>query len=148
MSDRPVIPGDVLGWRSWDLHERAGETPRLMSPHQRSDDRVILWPTDRWAVARCDRGCEEIPGDDCACGLYALQTVELLRRRHVGEVCGQVALAGKVIPGADGWRAERLRPVRLYFRFDQWEIAAAIGELYGVPADLRSVFYELEEVEL
>lgn len=45
---------------------------------------------------------------------------------------GEVALAGKVIPGTQGWRAERGRIARLYVPFHHWRFVEALEELYRV----------------
>jgi hypothetical protein len=75
------------------------------------------------AIARCPldvvnppRDAHPAPGADCHCGLYAArpdspQNVPVDRRWYVA---GVVALYGRVIPYAGGWRAERARILELW----------------------------------
>jgi hypothetical protein len=130
----PDVLGEVLAFRAWRVEELWGEPPHLASL---GDD---LWPTGEWMEAECGH-CEEPPGERCSCGIYAARD----RRHLVGmgynkgqgvRVIGDVALAGKVIPGSHGFRAARARVVRLYVPFVEWELAVELRSAYGVPVGL------------
>jgi hypothetical protein len=117
------------GWRRVDLVSLDGEFP---------------WPTDAWTVAECPHGCGEIPGERCRCGIYAARDrAHLHRIGYMGEradVVGEVGLAGKVIPAALGWRAEKARVRRLWVPHVLWEHAPALQRAYRVPVDLTNPF--------
>lgn len=61
---------------------------------------------------------QEVPGNDCSCGIYALESKEaLLRSPYVsgGQMAvGAVSLWGKVIKGERGYRAQFAYPLFLY----------------------------------
>ena len=52
------------------------------------------------------------------------------------KVVGVVGLAGKVIEGTQGWRAERGRIKELYLPPHHWRAAKALRDLYGIPVKL------------
>lgn len=85
-----------------------------------------------------------IPGERCSCGLYAAssraQLVKLgYANEHSGDQAvfvGEVGFVGKVIPGSQGWRAEKGRIRKLYVPFHRWQYVEALEALYGVPVVL------------
>jgi hypothetical protein len=85
-----------------------------------------------------------IPGVGCTCGLYAAKTREQLvkrlgyQREHGTKAVfiGEVGMAGRIIEGDQGWRAEKGRVKRLYVPFHHWRYVEPIAELYGVPVIL------------
>ena len=135
--------GEVIGWRAWKVMGPPRH-PRLFSVTWGN----TLWPTREWTVAQCRRGHTDVPMEGCSCGLYAARTREHLVGLGYnvyydgGEpvVIGQVGLTGKVIPGTQGWRAEKGRIVRLYVPHDFWRLAKPLGEAYRVPVELSNTF--------
>jgi hypothetical protein len=58
--------------------------------------------------------CHDVPDEACSCGFYTTKTLEaLLHPFPPNFILGRVALAGKVIECAGGYRAERARIVEL-----------------------------------
>lgn len=145
----PDVVGEIVGWRAWQVVGTM-RLPRLMSvnaAHTVGHDDAI-WPTRRWITARCPRGCvEEIPNEMCTCGLYAAASREQLIQLRYGayganavHAIGQVGFAGKVIPGSQGWRAERGRIISLIVPYEHWRYAKPLGEAYRVPVEVGFLF--------
>jgi hypothetical protein len=154
----PDRMGEVIGWRAWNV-VALGKLLRL-----RSKVHAAHWPTDDWVYSECSVGgwqrganhearkCDasddgKTPGEHCSCGLYAAASPEQLddlayasTYRNEGQitVVGQVAMAGKVIEGSQGWRGEKARVFKLYIPFDR-EIGRALAMQYRVPVELRPV---------
>lgn len=154
----PDRMGEVIGWRAWNVIS-LGRILRL-----RSKVHAAHWPTDDWVYAECSgaswqrgrdsqaRMCDSsedgrCPGEHCACGLYAAASAEQLDDLSYAttymqggsiSVVGQVAMAGKIIEGDKGWRAEKARVYKLYVPFDR-EIGRALAMQYRVPVELRAV---------
>jgi hypothetical protein len=152
--------GEVVGWRAWKV---IGEQrfPLLASVTHSG----TVWHPDRWTFATCrgearcqgpDPRCPveggSIPGEGHSCGLYAAasraQLVELGYARPSryakpggGEevvFIGEVGFAGKIVPGTQGWRAQKGRIVRLYVPFFHWRYVEPLEELYRVPVVLEN----------
>lgn len=140
----PDVLGEIMAFRAWEVETvwGAGDRYRLLSLSGYPGD---LWPTGAWMEAECDSGCVEIPGDDCSCGIYAAKHRRHLvrlgynRRGSSPRVIGDVALAGKVVPGEKGWRAERARVVRLYVPYELWELVGPLREDYKIPVGLDNL---------
>lgn len=140
--DHALVLGETLGWRAWNVIAEDSPHPRLVSASHGT-----MWPTNRWTAATCGNGsfCAgstdgRIPGESCSCGLYAARDLEHLLSMHYAYwkpegliVVGQVAFAGKVIPGDQGWRAERGRIAQLYVPFSRAELGRRLGEVYDAP---------------
>lgn len=143
-ADRPVVDGEVIGWRAWDV-VKLGKLVRLGSVTAKSH-----WRTSNWTQARCpqsgggptclkssDGRCR---GENCHCGLYSARDFEHLTahlpyaqyRNGEDKIIGQIALAGKVIEGSQGYRAERARIVRIYVPQTNWKLGRTIATQYGV----------------
>ena len=159
--DDVVVPdriGEVVGWRAWKV---IGEQrfPLLASVTHAG----TVWHPDRWTFATCngDARCtnresawlEVIPGTTCSCGLYAAASREQLmhlgyasQRRTQPVFIGQVGFAGKVIPGSQGWRAEKGRIVRLYVPHVHWRYVDPLRELYRVDVVLENTTKRPKEV--
>lgn len=151
MSDRaPDMLGEVIAWRAW----RVIGTPKLPMLSSVSV-RACIWHPDRWTLAECRvRGLQlgrcpnpagdgRIPSESCTCGLYAARDREQLvhlgyNRGGSSDVVfiGQVGMTGKVIPGTQGWRAEKARIVRLFVPFEHYRYVAPLEALYRVPVVL------------
>jgi hypothetical protein len=155
-----VVPdafGEVSGWRAWNIVGTL-RFPRLQSvnAHTHAVDAVdSIWPTDRWFYARCaKRGHKqgEIPVEACSCGLYAARDREHLLKLHYGaygskqlKAVGEVAFAGKVIQGSQGWRAEKGRIKNLILPSEYWQFVEPLAEAYNVPVELGFLFSEQDK---
>lgn len=122
--EAPDLAEEILGWKVLSF----GDDGLLRSAFE--DDRTIViprelsspmksaqWPDSTWLRATCFRDPEhDPPVEGCTCGIYAVADVETARA-YIWEapltVLARVGLAGKVIPGSRGWRAERARIVAL-----------------------------------
>ena len=142
----PDVVGEIVGWRAWDAvgTERC---PRLQSVNGNlfpDDSAGSIWPTGRWFYARCPHGhTSDIPVEGCSCGLYAAAALDQLLELGYGsygdltdKVIGQVAFAGKVIPGTQGWKAERGRVLHLVVPFEKVWLGKALAGAYNVPLAL------------
>jgi hypothetical protein len=71
------------------------------------------------------------PWEQCMCGIYAVEDVyQALPYTNGGDgLVVRVAGAGKVIPGTQGWRAERARITGV---LDGRPLAAEVARVYGV----------------
>ena len=159
--DDVVVPdriGEVIGWRAWKV---IGEQrfPLLASVTHSG----TVWHPDRWTFATCggDARCtnresawlEVSPGTHCSCGLYAAASREQLidlgyaRGRYGSPVfIGQVGFAGKIVPGTQGWRAEKGRIVRLYVPHVHWRYVDPLQEMYQVEVVLENTTRMPKEV--
>jgi hypothetical protein len=133
----PDFTEEIVGWRAWKI-VGPSKSPRLASVTWTHNGAPFIWPGRRWTFARCrDRSCET-PGEHCSCGIYAART----RSHLIGElgyaayndkdvrVVGEVGLAGKVIPGTQGWRAEKARVMKLYVPAEHWKLAIPLAKTY------------------
>jgi hypothetical protein len=112
----PDYAEPTVGWRSWFVLWSEGR-PRLSSTCY-----ATLWQPGREVVASCRR--HPAPDDACHCGIYASRRIRdalpfLIsssrpRVRAVASVVGRVALWGRVVECAGGWRGERAYPVELF----------------------------------
>jgi hypothetical protein len=111
-----------------------------------------IWPTKRWFVARCPRGhTHDLPVENCSCGLYAAKTREHLVSLAYGaygdnaiHAIGEVAFAGKVIEGTQGWKAEKGRIKRLIVPYEFWQYVEPLSQAYNVPVTVGFLFSESE----
>jgi hypothetical protein len=147
----PDVAGEILGWRAWKVVGN-GPYTRLQSVNAHEmfgvPRELCIWPTNRWMLAACVRGHVDVPHEGCKCGLYAAETRSYLLQygyanyEHVLDdlVIGVVGLVGKVIPGTQGWKAQRARVVRLEVPYEKEPLARRLGELYRVPVGLGYLF--------
>jgi len=147
----PDFVGEVTGWRAW---KRVGTimVPRLMSvtATQFSVEHVdAIWPTNRWFVASCPHGHSsgDVPVEGCKCGIYAARDRDQLialgygaYKREQHRVIGEVAFAGKVIPGSQGFKAQRARIKRLFVPYEDWRWAEPLAAAYNVPVEVAFLF--------
>lgn len=132
--DRELVVGEVVAYRGWNLYEDYSSV-RLESL---GGD---MWPRGGWMVAECDGHGHEVPGEDCSCGIYAARDREHLFQMGYNSraaVQGTVALAGKVIPGSQGWRAERARPLCITVPYERWQLVRRLRETYRCEVVLGS----------
>jgi len=164
MSDRaPDVLGEVVAYRAWRVIGTV-QLPMLSSASVSN----FIWHPQRWTIAECMHGksrwgdpsrCPSsaavgdaagpgVPGETCSCGLYAARDREHLVQLGYGNYCddahpvfiGVVGLAGKVVPGTQGWRAEKGRIRKLFVPFHLIEYVAPLERLYGVTVELTNTF--------
>ena len=100
----------IESWRAWTLTgARDGSEVRLQPIA--GDGKP--WPERRPARAACRRHHGPVPDAGCTCGLYAVHEPDALRRTRDPAVIGTVALWGRVVEHAHGYRAEYAYPQRL-----------------------------------
>ena len=145
----PDVAGEILGWRAWKVSGE-GQYLRLRSINARGfgvPEWACVWPPDRWMLALCVHHPtqEGVPHPaPCKCGLYSAATREHLLEygySHYQDerddvVIGVAGLVGRVIPGRQGWRAERSRIVRLEVPYEKEPLARRLAEIYRVPTGL------------
>jgi len=147
----PDIAGEIIGFRSWIVEEANTSGPVRLTSLTTS----TRWPTGEWLRATCDRcPLELVPNPDCTCGVYAARHSPHLHRLgyHQEEtwfsgyrgaiVVGEVAMAGRVIEGTQGWRAEKARPFRLWVPHAQWRLVSRLERAYDVPVALANIYEE------
>jgi hypothetical protein len=116
-AERPTEP--VVGWRVWNLAEDE-HGPSLWPAGSGADP----WPHGRPLEARCTvprlvsgRRRHPAPDPDCRCGIYAADSLHVVRRERPAwppaPVLGRVALWGRTIEHERGWRARFAYPDRL-----------------------------------
>lgn len=158
MTVAPDLAEPIIAWRSWLVVE----TPNGLRLH--STARAQVWPPGEPVTAVCRppsrlvpwprRAPHASPAESCSCGVYAatklagaLAALDPYARlgwnvRH--RIIGQVALWGRVIECASGWRAQHAYPTRLVIPSrrlhdvavpDVEDMARAL-EAYGVPIDI------------
>lgn len=138
----PDVLGEVMGWRAWVVHNGDSDEIRLGSVTHTS----YVWKPQSFVIAECGvHATEEIPSEKHSCGFYAAKTREHLlsmnyhRYSDVDDiVIGEVGLSGKVIPGTQGYRAQKARIKKVYIPFEKWRLLEKIKEVYGVDAELSN----------
>ncbi len=150
----PDVLGEVVAYRAWRVVGSL-RLPMLASVTFNG----TIWHPQRWTIAdcggkdTCDKSLGDaaglgVPGERCTCGLYAARDrehlVSMAYNRFNDDAhpvfIGQVGLAGKVIPGSQGWRAEKGRVIRLYVPHHLAKYAAPLERLYGVDVELTNTF--------
>ncbi len=149
---------EVLGFRAWSINrENARREPILESPVIGR----YLWRPGQWLDAECASGRGTLPptsaeyhgslapstrGDDdrqspvkdCCCGFYAGKTrahlIGMGYGRYTGDnptVVGVVQMSGKIIPASNGYRAQKVRPRKIFVPYEFWELANELIVTYG-----------------
>lgn len=145
--DEPLVAEEVVGWRAW-LVDTSGRIPRL-----RSLMYDVTWPTDDWLVAiDGDHRGQEPHGICAARDREHLSGMTVFMRadtaRYVAGAgagadrvvaIGEVGLAGLIIPGERGYRAERARVRSILLPYKAWELVAELRVAYRVPVSLTNV---------
>lgn len=114
-SDTAVYPGELLGYRYWDLM-----TDGVLQSLSFYQD----WET--CLEATCGDGHHPAPNEGCGCGIYAWYTPGDAGAGTCHEwvvnqssyVFGVIAASGKIVPGTKGFRAERARILGLFEKPD------------------------------
>lgn len=132
-----LIAGEITGWRAWGVRLATPRTPVLYSVTH-----AVPWPSDTWMVADC-RYDHHPPAANCSCGIYAARDRSQLddlgyADDYMLRVIGEVGLAGRVVTGTQGWRAEKARVLRLWVPFEHWEFVELLNDTYRVPVGLAN----------
>jgi hypothetical protein len=139
----PDLVEEILGWKV--LRFGADALPDgggVVVAHPLSSPRIYIeWENAGWTRAKCARHLEhEPPVETCTCGIYAVADARPALAYVWAApltVLARVGLAGKVIPGSRGWRAERGRVVALtrtgHGTRDYPQMLARIADHYRVP---------------
>jgi hypothetical protein len=145
--DLPVVPGEVIGWRAWIVVTAGRREPRLRSLYY-----DVIWPTDCWLIATDGDRRGHDPHGVCA-ARDREHLAELHRYGSTGypryvagggehhgiAAIGKVGLAGLIIPGDRGYRAEKARPLSILLPYAAWELAEPLHRAYRVPVGLANV---------
>lgn len=161
--------GEVLGWRAWYIHDRP-EGARLQSLYYTGAIEDAVWEPGAVEVAHCcvreghlsPASVEaatwpgampfemQVPVESCTCGFYAAASKEQLldlgyprydQDGGAAKCIGQVAMAGKVIPGTQGWRAQKMWPHKLYLPYEFWGFKKGLESAYQVPVELARTLF-------
>jgi hypothetical protein len=147
LEQAPDVLGEIKGWRAWKVI--GSESLPMLSSVTYSN---TIWHPAHYTLASCSNSesCRKggrLPGESCSCGLYAAASREQLVGLRYNEedgshpvFIGEVAFSGKVIPGSQGWRAERGRIARLYVPFRHWRFVEPLKALYRVPVVLDNTY--------
>lgn len=108
---RDTLTEPIEAWRTWTLAASPdGSEVRLLPLFGDRRPWPPREPIHAWCVRR---GRHPVPGLSCTCGLYATHGLDALRRSRDPAVLGTVALWGRVVEHAAGYRAEYAYPQRL-----------------------------------
>lgn len=151
----PDMVGEIMGWRAWRVVPMTSDGKHV---RLKSVTNGTVWPTDDWLHATCavrNHKGEKTPAKFCSCGIYAAKDRPHLTGMHyhvygidMNVVIGEVAMAGKVIPGTQGWRAEKARPIKILVPYTRWRLAGPLQECYGVDVELDNTMVDqLEDDE-
>lgn len=137
----PDVLGEVVGWRAWRvLHPLEPAKIRLQSLGAGGGVHASIWSPGKVMEAFC-ASSHEVPNERCSCGFYAAGTLDhlLSMSYHLGFdyedhrdtlVVGEVAMQGKIIPGTQGWRAQRARPLRVQVLPSRWKVLKPLAAMY------------------
>ena len=137
----PDYIGELLGWRVWHVRNAfSKEKATLHSLGTGGHQHASMWKPGKVMEAYCARS-HAVPDKNCSCGFYSAKTEEhlLSMNYHRGLdfddpdevlVIGEVLLQGKIIPGTQGWRAQRARPKSILVPYSRWKVANNLKERY------------------
>lgn len=119
----PDLIEPIVGYRAWRV--RDGKLQGVHYP--------VLWEPGHPLAAHCGSLKDhDSPGEGCTCGIHAARDEEGLRLNYLfglPDVWGSVALWGRVVVHARGYRAEFGYPLALHVAD---ESLARTMEAYGV----------------
>ena len=105
----------VIGWRAWGLRLDDDGEVELVSPIQ-----SFVWPPREPSRARCGTHFgKQLPCQSCTCGLYAVTRLDRLpaagglASSAPVAVVGSVAMWGRVVEHANGYRGQLAYPDRI-----------------------------------
>jgi hypothetical protein len=116
------------------------DTGELQSPTFTYGD---PWSVDEINYARCTtcKG-DDVPGEHCSCGFWGFWTLEEARNycffgRQSNAVVLKVNLGGNVVEGTEGFRAQALTILEVYYEDDDFkcdsELSLSVAQLYNLP---------------
>jgi hypothetical protein len=143
----------LIGWKG--MRVRNG----LLVPPMYDQDGP--WVPGEWNVATCNGRdndgmpeCHHADNDNldyvppvkaCMCGYYSGRTREhqitLGYARYTVDdptVLVECQVAGKVIPASNGWRAQKMRPLRIHVPHELWKVGAQLKASYA-PAGVETI---------
>lgn len=139
----PLAPDGIeplVGWRYW----------RAEGGWLASLNRFQTWPPRKALQARCELPEDEAhpeppPGTHCPCGIYAavdLPTLQELAHPDLGGplVVGEVALWGRIVPAARGFRAQFGLPRRLWLVRESLPPEDPLGWAGDLPSTLAQTY--------
>jgi hypothetical protein len=149
--DLPVVPGEVTGWRAWIVVCHGLREPRLRSLYF-----DVVWPTDDWLVAEAQVEYARYGAERHGiCAARDREHLLSLHRFAIGAepryvagggaepepiaAIGEVGLAGLIVPGERGFRAEKARVRSLVLPYVAWELVEPLRRAYRVPVSLANV---------
>jgi hypothetical protein len=139
MPELPVVPGEIIGWRAWRVETAGRREPVLISLYRRFE-----WPTRDWAVAVpliADGGhgiCAALDRDHLE-EMHRWGSTNAARYVEDGSAIGKVALAGEIIEGERGYRADSARVVSIILPYAGWELLEGLRNAYRVPVSLGNI---------
>jgi hypothetical protein len=109
--ERAVLAESIVGWRTWTVTGSVDAADVRLLPIAGTGK---PWPPRAPVRAECaKRRGHAVPGLDCTCGIHATHTTDPLRRTRDPAALGTVALWGRVLEHAHGYRAAHGYPQRL-----------------------------------
>jgi hypothetical protein len=101
--ERTVLVDPIEGWRTWTLAGSPDGSEARLLPIAGTRK---PWPIRVPVRAECaKRRRHDVPEIDCTCGIHATRELDRLRRTRDPAVLGTVALWGRVVEHAHGYRA-------------------------------------------
>lgn len=134
--DLPVVPGEVEAWRAWEVVTVGVREPRLRSLYF-----DVIWPTDDWLIADGNHGICAARDRDHLVSMHQYGDRRYGRYVNAGEVTaiGRVGLAGVIVPGERGYRAEKARPLSILLPYAAWELVEPLRRAYRVSVGLSNI---------
>jgi hypothetical protein len=152
----PDLIEPIVAYRCWRYRLSADATTLMPFSDRGGNDWEGSWR--RWVVASCPSGMHRAPDERCACGFYALKSVDAVAfmitdlwsktsaLEPEGIVLGRVELAGKIVEHDQGYRAERARVAGLIPTTANGAItrsvAASLDLRVGAELDTRAILEE------
>lgn len=132
-SSVPDLIQEIVAYRAWQVVLLNGVVT-LKSVTRTSH----VWLPDEWTYADCTKKhADGVPAKGCTCGLYAAKDrnhlLSMSYHRYDESktvVIGEVGLAGKVIPGTQGYRAEKARILKIEVPYERWQIVNPLKDRY------------------